>query len=393
MKRPPRKSPADRGLYPRRNAAGKAVWYVRLSHLGQLRTFGHFRTKTEARHFYQERKREQRLGQFFPEQWQRRHLVATTISEVVALAVKDYERHGRKSLHSAKQLAGWWTRTAGETKAVHLRARDLLAWADQWRSANLSAGTINRRMSFLLRGLRLAQQEQPPLVRDVPRWTRLREAHPRSGFLEWEDFVTIREALPGYAQLPATIGFWTGMRYGEIRALRRAQVTLDHRARTVRLALDATQTKTAQPRTIIMAGDLYEAIATGMAQPNPGATLCQRHGHPLGDMDTAWKSACITAGLATGRWQKSSHHWLDYSGPLFHDLRRTGVRNLIRAGVDRDTAKRISGHRTDAVFSRYNIVSEEDLIEAGRKVVNYLAQVSNKVRQPSETTTDQHVNH
>ncbi len=268
---------------------------------------------------------------------------------------------------------------------------DLHAWADQWRAAGLSAGTINRRISFLLRGLRLAQQEQPPLVRDVPRWTRLRESHPRSGFLEWDDFVKIREALPDYARLPVTLGFWTGMRYGEIRSLRRHQVTLDHQAKTVRLTLEAAQTKTAQPRTVVMPGDLYAAITAEMARPTSGSTLCHRNGHPLGDMDTAWKSACITAGLATGRWQKASHHWLDYAGPLFHDLRRTGVRNLIRAGVDRDTAKRISGHKTDAVFSRYNIVSEEDLIEAGRKVVDYLAGVSKKVRQPAAPPEENHV--
>lgn len=41
---------------------------------------------------------------------------------------------------------------------------------------------------------------------------------------------------------------------------------------------------------------------------------------------------------------------------------------MIRRGVPQKTAREISGHKTDPVFSRYNIVSEADIADAARKI-------------------------
>jgi len=53
---------------------------------------------------------------------------------------------------------------------------------------------------------------------------------------------------------------------------------------------------------------------------------------------------------------------------LLHDMRRSAVRNAIRRGVDPDTVKKMSGHLTDAVFSRYNIQAVDDLEDAAQKI-------------------------
>jgi integrase len=53
---------------------------------------------------------------------------------------------------------------------------------------------------------------------------------------------------------------------------------------------------------------------------------------------------------------------------LFHDLRRSCVRNLERSGVSQAVAMQITGHRTISVYQRYQITNEDDRREALAKM-------------------------
>jgi len=98
-----------------------------------------------------------------------------------------------------------------------------------------------------------------------------------------------------------------------------------------------------------------------------------KSGEKVNSFYKRWWTACRAAGiadrivektLADGSVQREAH-----PGRIFHDFRRTAVRNLVNAGVPERVAMQITGHRTRAIFDRYHIVSPEDLREAARKLV------------------------
>ena len=60
---------------------------------------------------------------------------------------------------------------------------------------------------------------------------------------------------------------------------------------------------------------------------------------------------------------------------IFHDLRRSAVRNLMAAGVDQSVAMRVTGHQTISVFQRYRIVSDDDVRAALERTQASLARV------------------
>jgi integrase len=125
--------------------------------------------------------------------------------------------------------------------------------------------------------------------------------------------------------------------------------------------LDPGTTKNDQPRRIPLVSELVKVFkklkrVRDHNQPD-GEYVFTRKRKRIRTFYVAWGSACRRAGV---------------KARLFHDLRRTAVRNMIRAGVPERVAMLISGHKTRSIFDRYNIVSERDLQEAARRLDKFL---------------------
>jgi integrase len=156
----------------------------------------------------------------------------------------------------------------------------------------------------------------------------------------------------------------TGWRLGEALALPWSQV--DFRAGIVRL--EAGTTKNREGRTFPFAV-LPELEAVLRAQQERTRVheraqgqiirwVFHRQGEPIHRVAfrRAWHRACGKVGL---------------SGRVPHDLRRTAVRNLERAGVSRSVAMKLTGHKTESVYRRYAIVAERDLAEGVQKLASF----------------------
>jgi integrase len=108
-----------------------------------------------------------------------------------------------------------------------------------------------------------------------------------------------------------------------------------------------------------MIGKLAEIIeAQRLLRKDLVPYVFHRDGERIKPFHHFWRKACKEAGV---------------SGKLFHDFRRTAVRNLVRSGVPEKLAMEIAGHKTRAIFDRYNIINEDDIRDGLKKMQKYLS--------------------
>ena len=288
-------------------------------------------------------------------------------TEVLALLERDYAVRGRKSLGTArshlKHVRGFFSldRALAVTSA---RLRDYLAHRQREGAAT---STINRETELVRRAFAIAVESDLLAVR--PRVPRLPERNARQGFVERSEFASILKHIEDSDVQDFCEWFWwTGMRPGEIRSLE--WNAFDKETWTLRL--HAKDAKTGYGRVIALEGPLRAIIERRLkARRLDCPVIFHRHGRRMGEFRKLWASACQAAGLAVTVEREGKQ--VVRTLRLLYDLRRTAVRNMVRAGVDPAVAMRISGHRTRAVFDRYNIVSEADLRAAMQKVSTYVA--------------------
>lgn len=241
-------------------------------------------------------------------------------------------------------------------------------------SRQVSNAEINRELTALKRAFTLAVQGGKLLHR--PHIPMLTEHNVRTGFFEREQLLAVVSHLPEPLQPVIRFAYVTGWRIdSEILPLQWRQINFDERlsatqvlAGTIRL--DPGTTKNRDGRVFPFTKELRDVLEAqraahdrlkkaGIVAPWVFFRMVakgrggKRRPKPIRRFNKAWKLACVAAGVP---------------GRIPHDLRRTAVRNLVRAGVSERVAMRLTGHKTRSVFERYNIVSDGDLGTAASRI-------------------------
>jgi integrase len=226
---------------------------------------------------------------------------------------------------------------------------DLNLYVDQRLRQGARPATVNREIAVLRGAFRLGAKSTPPKVQMLPAFPHLDERNIRTGFVEDKQFTQLAaQTSDVWLRAMLEMGYEYGWRRGELAGLRVRNVDLS--GRTIRL--DPRTTKNDEGRTVVMTSAIFALMAQCVDGKTAEDFVFTRNGKPIGDFRKRWRKVTIAAGVP---------------GLLFHDLRRSGVRNLVRAGVSEKVAMKITGHKTRDVFDRYDITSERDLEDAARK--------------------------
>lgn len=301
-----------------------------------------------------------------------------TISELLDALEADYKLRGKDSPQFQSHLKVIRDHF-GDWRAVNVTAESV----DKFITARLegaaelkgkSPATVNRSTQLLSQAFTLAVKRGH--LATAPDIRHLSESgNARQGFFGDREFRNVESNLPSYLKDYARFAYLTGWRKSEIASLRWEDVDGDV------IRLRGENAKNGESRTVTLDGELAELMErrkkARTVKTESGVTLADLVFHNSGgaivDLRKAWASACKLAGCP---------------GKLFHDLRRTAVRNMVRAGTPEGVAMKISGHKTRSMFDRYNITSEADLRDAMQRTQTYLiaAAAEEEKRQPVEMT-------
>jgi integrase len=341
---------------------GSTVWRGQYYVNGKVQSFStDQRDRRKAMKVLRERVALVTTGRVVPEDARR-----LRYEDLEAGLLADYRMNGRRSLHDLTRVLARLRTAFADWRALAITTAQIQAYSAARLDEGAKPATINKELSALGRMFTLAVRNGSMQYR--PQVPKLRAENARTGFLEPADFEAFCAELPAYLRPVARFAYLSGWRKGEVLGLMWRQVDL----KTGAIRLDPAQSKNGEGR--VLAFDADSALAAVLAEQAEARRLdCpyvfHRNGRPIRDFYHAWRAAASRAGL---------------TGLMLHDFRRSTARNLVRAGVPERVAMAVTGHKTRAIFDRYNIVSETDLRDASARITAYVADTEPQENRKSQ---------
>ena len=273
--------------------------------------------------------------------------------------LRDYRINQKKSIPRATRSVEHLKKHFEGMSVTNITTSTINRYVDTRLDQGMSNASINRELAALKRMLNIGARQTPPKVDRVPYIQMLQENNVRKGFFEHGEFLALREALPDYMKSFATFAYKSGWRRSEISKLTWGRVDLEKGI----VRLEAGETKNNEGRNYHLDEELKEIFKKQWEDRKRNEKLFlyvflnNKGDDRVKQFNKAWNKACKEAKLGKR---------------LFHDFRRTAIRNMVRAGVSERVAMMISGHKTRTIFDRYNIVNDEDLRLATQRQETYL---------------------
>jgi len=275
-----------------------------------------------------------------------------TFEDLATMLLTDYEINGKRSVESVRLSLRHLKEFFGLDRALDITADRIAKYVRERQKEGAANGSINRELAALKRAFTLATRAGK--IGSAPHIPLLEENNSRRGFLDHGGFLALRDGLLDHLKDPVTFLYLSGWRVSEMRTLEWRDVDLPGQE----LCLRPEVSKNKDGRPLPLRGELLEIIQRAHDKRRPDCRFVfHDKGEPIGDFRKAWKTACKNAG---------------FIGIIVHDLRRTAVRNMVRAGIPERIAMELSGHKTRRVFDRYNIVNDADRARASELLQSHL---------------------
>lgn len=276
-----------------------------------------------------------------------------SVGLLLDMVIDDYESEKRKSVDSLRSRVEMYLRPRlGRIDARAITSKQIENYREDRERAGAKPATINRELETLRRGFNLAKRHTPPLVSHVPHFPMLHEANIRTARITHKQYKALIGVLRSPEREAAIIAYHTGWRLGVILGLTWDRVDWSD----MLIRPPANQSKLKRVGTCTIYGDMQEALRECLKVESDWV-IHRIDGARVAEIKYAWRKAREAVGLP----------WL-----RFHDLRACAVSNLIDAGVSPYDAMQISGHKTDSMLRRYDIVSAKRLKEIGQRVHDFL---------------------
>jgi integrase len=288
----------------------------------------------------------------------------TTFADMKELIVDNYKKKGNKSIdvlvtvrlpHLEEHFGGW--------KASAITSQAIEKYQIKRLDSGAAPATINREIATLRRMFRLALKFQR--VGFLPAFEMMKEDNVRKGFFEEEQLALMLDHIHPDLKNLLEIAFITGWRV-ESELLTRKWSHVDFDGGVLRLDVGEAKDATTGREFPFVVERLRTAFedqrkrVEGVERKRDRIiqnvfiwTTGSHAGQRIARIDVPWNEARTKSGVDR----------------IPHDFRRTAVRNLTRAGVPRQIAMQMVGHKTESIYRRYAIV-DKPMIDLGGASLN-----------------------